>query len=84
MVGCTLVQAVLAEEGVLLGHGQSGVDWERWLIIRVRVADKCPGNWSTRRGSGQGVTQVSQRLTSPPPWHRGFLKGLWRERVQGE
>lgn len=26
VVGCALVQAALAEEGVLLGHGQSRVD----------------------------------------------------------
>ena len=80
MVDCMLVQAALAEEGVLLGDGQSRVDWEPWLVIRARVADKCPDNWSPRRGSGQQVTQVSQQLTSPPLWHRGFLKGLWRER----
>lgn len=52
-MGRMFVQAALAEEGVLLGDGQSSVNWEPWLVIRTRPAAKWPDNWSPHRGSGQ-------------------------------
>lgn len=78
-MGCMLIRAALAEEGMLPGDGRSRTGWKPWLGITVSTAghEKGPGDSSHRAGGpANKAKQVRKQLTSLPLWHRGFLKGL--------